>query len=186
MDLYHLTDLSLKIAALVGGVFALKRWRVDQRWRRYQQLDKYMTSFENDRMLLLGTQILDWKLRPVKAPDGTTVTITSKDLVAALQVHTENPEPTFCDPQPLLRDALDALLTFFGRLESAIANGFVDESPALHYFGYWLCRMYTMEEHKGEDPNVQSKMRAYEQAYGPETMPSLYNRLKTTSKHGII
>jgi hypothetical protein len=101
----------------------------------------------------------------------------------ALRVHTDlgaDSDVAFAPPQDRIRDALDAILAFFGRLESAIANGFVDEAPAMRYFGYWLKKMYTMSEHQGAGADVQEKMRAYEDAYGPgkDIMGHLYGRMK--------
>jgi hypothetical protein len=53
----------------------------------------------------------------------------------------------FSEAQAKIRDALDAIFAFFGRLESAIAIRFIDEAPAIGYFGYWLHRLYTVKEY---------------------------------------
>jgi hypothetical protein len=77
--------------------------------------------------------------------------------------------------------ALDSMLDFFGRLESAIANRYIEEPPAMAFFAYWLRKMFTMEEHKTKATlDVQERMRKYESNYGPgdKTMKSLYDRMR--------
>jgi hypothetical protein len=176
-----LADLVIKALALLGGTFALYRWHVAQKWQRYQQLDKYIAAFEANKLIFLATQVLDWKVRNHVLPEGKSIPVTSHDVVLALRVHTEpdsdGKEVEFSEAQAKIRDALDAILAFFGRLESAIANRFIDEGPTIAYFGYWLHRLYTVEEHENADPLVASKMRAYERAYGPSEMSNLYGRI---------
>lgn len=185
MSLYEIADLVLKTLVLFGGVFALWRWVVEQRWRRYERLDEFIESFEKDEMIGFATQVLDWSRRTVVMSGGQAVKFSSSDVAAALRIHTEaDSQVTFPDPQDKIRDAFDAILAFFGRLESAIANGFIDEDATLDYFGYWLERMNTMSEHKSADSNVENKMRRYEDKYGPgrTTMDRLYERMATRIK----
>ena len=73
--------------------------------------------------------------------------------------------------QPTFRDAYDALLTFFNRLELALTTGLIDRDPARAYFSSWLERLVKFDRHK-KDPNVLGGMdparlvAAYIWAYG--------------------
>lgn len=57
----------------------------------------------------------------------------------------------FPGEQATIRDAYDALLTFFNRLELAIATGLIDAEPTKAYFRYWLDHFLKMSRH--EDRN---------------------------------
>ncbi|MCC7539351.1 MAG: hypothetical protein IT379_24215 [Deltaproteobacteria bacterium] len=173
-DLAWLKDVLDGLLALSGFTLAviafykgLLEWRVAQRWKRAERLDSFIEGFEKDEMLRLACQILDWTVRSVDAPGGQgKVSWTSGDVLLALRVHYEHPGVQYDPPQALIRDALDRLLTFLGRLESAVTTGLVDADPTLAYFGYWLERLQSMDMHTNHDPAAPAAMRHYVAAYG--------------------
>jgi hypothetical protein len=170
-------DPVLKLGALAGGIFALWKWTQDQRWRRAEQLDKLIKEFGDDENILLATQCLDWNKRKVSLKSGKEIIVSSDELIAALRVPSDPDFSTFPYPQSKIRDALDALLAFFGRLELAIEGGFIEEEYTISYFGYWIERMRTMSQHSKRYGDAPDKMRKYMREYGPdELIKGLFRR----------
>lgn len=56
--------------------------------------------------------------------------------------------------QPQLRDAYDALLAFFLRLELSISSGLIDADSTEAYFGYWLERFLEFDRHPDKDGKI--------------------------------
>jgi hypothetical protein len=82
----------------------------------------------------------------------------------ALRIHTEmQGEPGFEAEQATLRDAYDALLAFFTRLELALTTGLVDAAPARQYFGYWLAHFPSFDKHPPDNRSVEEQMNLLQQ-----------------------
>jgi len=187
----HLWDVALDLLTLAGGALAfwlgLRQWAVSQQWQRAEQLDKFVTEFESNDKLLLAATLLDWTDRKTQY-GKQKLTIRNAEVLLALRPHTEmkpddEDEGNYTGNQPLLRDAYDALLSFFVRLELALEGGLVDARAAGKYFRYWLERWMTMDRH-GDDERVlkgrspAEMAAAYTRAYGdPESLLSLGRRL---------
>jgi hypothetical protein len=79
-----------------------------------------------------------------------------------------NGEPEFEGEQATLRDAYDALLAFFIRLELALTTGLVDAAPARQYFGYWLIHFLSFDRHPPDNRSVeeQTALRQQRQSEG--------------------
>jgi hypothetical protein len=150
----NLFDVFLAVITMAGAAVAFfigwMQWRRGQEWQRAEQLDKFIRQFESDELLKLATVVLDWKDRAVKFR-GQDFKMRNRDVLLALRKHQSPEDPDeFPGEQPTLRDAYDALLAFFNRLEIAIKTELIDSAPAKAYFAYWLERLVTFDQHTAE------------------------------------
>src|SRR5262249_23514602 len=126
----NLWDVVLNIVTMVGaGVafwFGLHQWRRGQDWQRAEQMDKFVQQFEDDGLLRLAAIIVDWTRRVVVFREREFA-MTNTDALLALRNHEHmGPKPVFEGEQATLRDAYDALLAFFARLELALSTQLID------------------------------------------------------------
>lgn len=132
--------------ALVGGIMALVQWRRDQAWRKADKLDSLYREFEGSRLIQIACKVLDWSRGKFKFQDGEEFRFDEADVLKSLAIHGDQ-ELTFTPTQTRMRDAYDALLSFFERLETAIQTGLIDEKSAIRLFGYWVDHFATVPEH---------------------------------------
>jgi hypothetical protein len=151
-----------KLAA-AAGVFAwgVYEWRRAQAWKRAELLDKLIREFETTPALRLAAQALDWTSRSVTLPEIGRIGFTNEEFLAALRRHREAPDERFSTAEATLRDAFDALLAFFSRLEVAVADGLVHGESTIGYFGYWIERYATLDRHSGHVPQAVEYAVAY-------------------------
>jgi hypothetical protein len=147
----NVCDVALAAISLVGAAVAfvctLQQWRISQSWKRSEQLDKFVELFEKDELLGLGRTIVDWTVRKVSFR-REQVKITNDDVLRALELYSKmGADSGFPGEQPLIRDAFDAWLNFFQRLELALSSGLIDRLPTMQYFQYWVRRFATLEAH---------------------------------------
>jgi len=174
-DTKALWDVILTLITMAGAVVAFilswMQWRRGQDWQRAEQLDKFVVKFETDELLQLASVVLDWTDRKVMFRERE-FTVRNLEVVSALRDHQliEN-QNKFPGEQPVLRDAYDALLAFFNRLELGISSGLIDSEFAKEYFRYWLERLTRFDRHNAEkevfngaDP--ATLVAAYIWAYG--------------------
>jgi hypothetical protein len=167
-------DLVLQIITMAGAAIAfwvgLRQWRRGQDWQRAEQMDKFVQQFENDDLLRLAATVIDWTRRQVKYRDREFV-VTNTDALLALRDHTKMGEkPVFAGEQAVLRDAYDALLAFFSRLELALSTKLIDLPPAKQYFQYWLSHFLAFDRHPDEKHLLQGQspdqmVKGYIQVY---------------------
>lgn len=134
--------------AFIGGIVALVQWRRDQAWKKADKLDSMYKEFEANRLIQIACRVLDWNRGNFKFPDGEELRFTDEDVKKSLVIHGDE-DLTFTSTQARMRDAYDALLSFFERLESAIEGGLVNSDTALRLFGYWVKHFERMPEHPG-------------------------------------
>lgn len=146
MDAKTLLEASGLFLALVGGIIALVQWRRDQAWKRAEKLDTLYKEFGNDRLIQIACRVLDWSRGNFKFPDGEEFRFTDEDVQKSLVVHGCE-ELTFTSNQARMRDAYDAILAFFDRLETAVDGGLIDQGPTMNLFGYWIRHFGEMPEH---------------------------------------
>lgn len=132
--------------AVLGGILALAQWRRDQAWKRAEKLDALYKDFEGSRLIQIACKVLDWSRGRFKFQDGEEFSFHETDVFKSLAIHGDQ-ELTFTPTQTRMRDAYDAMLSFFERLETAIQNRLIDESSAVRLFGYWVDHFATMPEH---------------------------------------
>jgi hypothetical protein len=166
-------DTVLKIIGIFGAGlgfwWGVREWREGQRWKRAERRDTLIAEFEKTPLVRLGAKIIDWRAATVELGERKVV-YGSESVRAALRVHWGVAgDVAYPPPQDDLRDAFDALLTFFVKLEHEISTGLVENGPTLQYFAYWLCRLEMMSEHaldgEGDASAAAAAMRAYEEAY---------------------
>ena len=181
-------DIVLQIIAMIGAAIAfwigLRQWRRGQDWQRAEQMDKFVLQFENDELLCLAATIIDWTRRKVKFREREFV-VTNTDALLALRDHTKMGEqPLFEGEQATLRDAYDALLAFFARLELALSTRLIDVAPAKQYFRYWLEHFLAFDRHPDSKNLLQGKspqemIKGYIEAYAdPDSIRRLCKLLE--------
>ncbi len=149
------------VLALAGSITALVQWRRDQSWKKAEKLDSMFKEFESSRLIQIACRVLDWKRGKFSFPDGETFVFEHADVEKSLAVHDDDKEMTFTLTQARMRDAYDAILSFFERLESAIDTGLVDEHQAIGLFGYWVKHFDTMPEHPDCGPRAMRYIARY-------------------------
>jgi hypothetical protein len=154
----RLWDVALSIVTIVGGIVAfyvgLRQWQRGQAWERANKLNDFIEKFETDDLLRFGATALDWTKREVTFR-GREVVIKNSDVLLSLRDYrTITERPMYPGEQPIMRDAYDALMTFFQRLELSIATGLIDARHAKAYFGYWLERLVTLDRHPDKDGTI--------------------------------
>jgi hypothetical protein len=151
----NLVDVVLTLLGAIGAAIAfihtLRTWKESQRWQRADKLDKLIETFENESLLRLACLVVDWTYRKADV-DGKAFSFTNEDVLLSLRLYGDEPGQTrkFSPTQARIRDAWDALLTFFSRLDAALDAGLIDRAPAQRYFVYWLEVMLTMKHHPDE------------------------------------
>ena len=177
------------LGAAVAFWFGLHQWRRGQAWQRADKLDDFITKFESDDLLRLGATVLDWSKR-MTTYQGHQFLLLNEDALLALRDHaTITERPMFPGGQAQLRDAYDALLAFFQRLELSIANGLIEADSTKAYFAYWLERLLKFDRHpdkhgvlKGVSP--EAMVAGYIKLYGdPESIKRLCRCFKL--KHNL-
>lgn len=175
-DFKNLWDVVLGIATVLGAAiafgFSLHQWRRGQAWQQAQKMDDFVREFESSDLLCLVKLIIDWTRRQDVPFRDRKLVITNSDSLLALRVHTEMGQtPKFDGEQALFRDAYDALLSFFSRLELAITTDLIKREPAKRYFAYWLQHFLIFDKHPDEKQLLQSQspeqmVVRYIKAYG--------------------
>ena len=147
-------DVVLQLATMGAGAFAfcvsLRQWRRGQDWQRAEQMDKFIVQFEQDDLLKLAANVIDWTERKVTFEDST-LHFTNSDALLALRNHLNMDDPHFPPTQALLRDAYDSFLSLLERLELGISTGLIDPAPARQYFRYWLAHFLSFDRHNDDD-----------------------------------
>lgn len=163
----NMWDFILSIVAMLGAGVAfwvgIHQWRRGQRWQRSEQMDQFVRQFEADELLRLSATVIDWTRRTIPFREKE-FTVTNTDSLMALRIHTDmGKRPVFEGEQATLRDAYDALLAFFTRLELALTTGLIDAAPARQYFGYWLQQFLSFDKHHPDNRTVEEVIASLKQ-----------------------
>jgi hypothetical protein len=152
----NIVDVILTVIGGVGALIAfthtLRTWKEGQRWQRADKLDKMIDTFEKEPILRLACLVVDWTFRKTEV-DGKPFSFTNEDALLALRLYGDGPGQSrdeFSPAPAKIRDAYDALLTFFSRLDVALEAGLIDQAPTRRYFVYWLEILLTMKHHQDE------------------------------------
>ena len=122
---------------LVGGIFALYRWLVDQRRRRVHYAYQLVQKFRADPNTRLGMSILDPKARvelyPYRNGDYERFVVLSRDQVAAtLRAINPGESGKFAKPIFSIRRALERFFVDFSLFQNHIDTKLIkldDVSP---------------------------------------------------------
>jgi len=171
----NLVEMVLSIIALVGAAVTfgvgLYQWKRSQDWQRAAKLDDFVKTFQSDPLLRLAAVAVDYTVRKITL-DNREILVRNSDALLALRDHNQmKPDEAFTDEQAQLRDAYDALLAFFVRVELGISGGLLDRQSAKCAFSYYLTRFLSFDMH-GDAENVLNgrspadAVTAYIAAYG--------------------
>jgi hypothetical protein len=172
----NLCDVILSVLTLVGAGIAfglgLRQSRRSQAWQRAGKFDTFIEKWRSDELLGLARVVVDWELLETRF-GGRDLEVCNEDALLALRHHEEVPKRSdFGEKQATIRDAYDALLAFFHRLELSILTGLIDAEPAKAYFAYWLEHFLRFDRHPDEGGKIlkgvtpEAKVAAYIEAYG--------------------
>jgi hypothetical protein len=157
------------VGAVVGGGWALYQWNRDQAWKRAEKTDELIALFDHDERLQLAVAALDYSQRFVRY-EGRSLKVERADVEMALATCEGAEKLSFSPTQVRVRDALDALLAFFSRVESARASALLDEPAARTYFAYYLDLLLTLRGHVADEPQARREgslmVTKYVAAYG--------------------
>lgn len=90
-----------------------------QDWQRAAQLDDFVKTFQSDPLLRLAAVAVDYTVRKITL-DNREILVRNSDILALRDHNQMKPDEAFTDEQAQLRDAYDALLAFFVRVELGI------------------------------------------------------------------
>jgi hypothetical protein len=189
----NLVDVILALAggvgALVAFIHTLRTWKEGQRWQRAEKLDKLIEFFETEPLLKRACLVFDWTFRKTSL-DEKEFSFTNKDALLALKLYGDPPgrANSFTTTQANIRDAYDALFTFFSRLETALEAGLVESIPTRRYFVYWVNLVLTMKHHRDQDGVLDKEpsvaVAEYIREYAnPRAIASLASRMGIDPKH---
>ena len=195
-DTKNLYDVVLTLLTLASAgtafVVGLLQWRRSQAWQRADKLDKFVDKFESNDLLRLAAVGVDWGVRKTRFGDRA-LTVSNEDALPALRNHDEMPDGgEFEGEQPTIRDAYDALLAFFQRLEVSIKEKLIDARPAKAYFAYWLEHFLYFEHHPDEGHKIltsatpKAMVAGYIKVYGdPQSIKRLCRRFEVEPPHEL-
>jgi hypothetical protein len=146
--------------AALGFVVARRDWNQGQRWRKSEELEKFIDKFEANGMCKLACTLLDWSARTT-AYDGKKLILTTANALEALALHDVDHIAKYTGNAALLRDALDGLLAFLVRLHGACARNFIEADQAKLHFAYWLARLIAFDLHADEDGTQAMRVARY-------------------------
>jgi len=147
-------DLLIALISMVGTgiafVCTIVTWREGQRWQRASKVDELILYFESNELIQLACVAIDWPARTIEFR-GKDFSYESRDVLAAVGAfgRTRAEAMVATPTQARLRDAIDVLIAFFGRVDTALESRLIDAAPTRSYFGYWIERLVSLDRHPG-------------------------------------
>lgn len=151
-DFLNTLDFLLK---LIGGAGALllffigiKRYIIEQTWKRNEFVANEIKVFTSDSMVRNAMYILDWGSRYIQLfPDKENyndrfVKVDRQILKKALQYHDlrikEDGKERFTTTEVAIRDTFDHFLSYFERFNQFIEAGLLTKKELQPYLIYWI------------------------------------------------
>ena len=137
----HKELLALLLAA-VGGVFALWRWMVDQRWRRVPYAQSRIKEFREKKNTIKAFEILDLvdeelEFEPLNnSGNAEKIAITDEFLVGALS--TFDQKEVNDDKEVIVRRIFDEFFEDLGNFQSDIDAKLIKAEDIKPYLEYWM------------------------------------------------
>jgi hypothetical protein len=141
LDLSGLGKLFAGLATIAGGIFALWRWTVDQRWRRIQYAQQLLEKFFAKENTKLALRMLDVQGRtelPIETAEDDTsdVDLTEQMLIGSLQ--TLDQRKRFDEPYFTIRMIFDEFFTDLSMFQHHIDAGLIKLKDIRPYLEYWI------------------------------------------------
>ena len=128
-------ELLTLLVAVVGGAFALWRWREDQRWRRVQQAQTLVKEFLQKENTKKAFEILDVDGEVVEF-GSTTIEITDDFLVGAISTFDQKKNNT--EMELIVRGILDEFFDDLSIFQTHVDAGLIELKDIKPYLEYWI------------------------------------------------
>lgn len=128
-------ELLTLLVAVVGGAFALWRWREDQRWRRVQQAQTLVKEFLQKETTKKAFEILDVEGEVVEF-GSATIEITDDFLIGAIS--TFDQEKNNSEMELVVRGILDEFFDDLSIFQSHVEAGLIELKDIKPYLEYWI------------------------------------------------
>lgn len=145
LPLDHLSEMLPFVVGVAGGVFALWRWTVDQKWRRVQYAQKLIKDFFENERIIEACTILDTVDETVALEDESDpakrceIMITDNFLIGALSTFCQKPENT--EDEQHIRHIFDEFFDGLSAFQSHIEIGLIKRKDIKPYLEYWLTEL---------------------------------------------
>jgi hypothetical protein len=139
--LTFLVSVAGGIAVVIGGVFALLRWFVDQRWRRVQYAEQLVKEFFASENTKLALRMLDvqgrMELPPLKKGDKNRP-VKIDELLLINSLLTLEQQQRFGQPEFSIRMILDQFFTDLSMFQHHIDAKLIKVRDVRPYLEYWI------------------------------------------------
>jgi hypothetical protein len=137
-------ELLTLILATAGGVFALWRWTIDQKWRRVQHAQSLVKNFLEKKNTIKAFEILDTtgKVECTSNYDSKmedTIDVTDEFLIGALSTFDQKDEND--DKEVIIRDIFDSYFDELSTFQSHIETGLITLQDIQPYLEYWMLQL---------------------------------------------
>lgn len=167
-------ELLTLILATIGGIFALRRWAIDQKWRRVLHANALIEKFQQKRSTIQAFQIFDVVDEEIEIdfPDKSrrTVKITNDLLIEALS--TFDQKELNDEREIAIRTILGDFFDDLGTFQSHIASGLIKVQDIKPHLEYWF-RELTGRGRVHDDTRLGIQVQKYLTYFGYERVVSL-------------
>ena len=184
-------DFFLKLFGGIGGLYlffeGIKRYKIDQVWKRSEFVAKEIKEFTSDQMVRNTMYMIDWGTRKIELfpdkPDYADryVKVDRKLLKQSLVHHIHripNPgESCFTPEEQAIRDHFDHFLSYFERFDQFIDAKVITAEEIEPYLRYWV-RAIT----EGIEEEVREALYIYIEKYEFDGTKKLFEKFNKNIK----
>lgn len=139
----NVLDLVVKAGVLVAALFALHKWKWEQKWKRIQFAVAELEKFRCNEAVKTVCQMLDWNrhfmLRINPEGDLGSVMIKAETIQRALRIHSD--DDPFTATEMHIRDIFDEFFSELSRINSHITTSAIDIEDVRPHLHYWVTSM---------------------------------------------
>jgi hypothetical protein len=137
-------ELLTLILATAGGIFALWRWTIDQKWRRVQHAQSLVKNFLEKKNTIKAFEILDTTGEvecesTYNSKMKEAIEITDEFLIGALSTFDQKDGND--DREVIIRDIFDSYFDELNTFQSHIETGLVEIQDIQPYLEYWMLQL---------------------------------------------
>ena len=134
-------EASALLVAIAGGGFALRRWTIDQRWRRvqyaYQLIKEFMAKESTRKAFMMLDTTNNIELFPEKEkPEDRFCRVDERLMINALKTFDE--QKAFSEPEFAIRMIFDDFFTDLSMFQHHIDAKLIRLNDVRPYLEYWI------------------------------------------------
>jgi hypothetical protein len=174
--------------AAAGAVFTLRKWRVDQRWRRLEALFARIRSFDETPGARNAGMILESPSRPIplwdprEPPERLYEDVTWEDARLALLLD-ERGRPVHLDRKSnSIRDSFEDFFNRMAHIEMYLDTDMLAEEHVRYVVGYWADRL----NKAGLDDGLTETLRAYVRKKNKTAVIRLFKRFGCNLEDDLV